>query len=563
LAAFGVAAPAAHASLSVPTGGPPAMVRGADASTAQALSSFEAEVGGADNGTSAGEQVNGFRHITWDGLAVDGSDPGSRMIESGHVAAPSRARLEPWGIQLGPEIAVANDGFSSANPGVSFTPFSRPNVWAPYNSNTAELQVVAPAAQGTSAPVPAQTRGIGVTFLNVTTGGTTIRYYNGDILLGQVDALPGATSFAGLLFAQPVVTRVVITLGTAEIFDFDGSRVTPTLSATDFVAGDDVVLAEPAPARGAVAATAGMPVTAPLDTFTETNPNATPTATIDWGDGARTPGTITSGPSGTFIVTGNHPYAQTGSYTARVTVDDFSGPAQTRQTEIQVAPRPSNTTISCSPSSVAVSAATACTAIVSDTYGGTGAAPSGLVAFNSPTPGAVFPAAASCILGSTSASLTSVCFVQFAPGQLPPNQAHITASYGGDEAHAASTGTATVAVHRQRCSLKALSRRLRPSGFAVLATCDARTNVQIAVQAHAARNGRLKAFQLQFGTLRSAVTAGRPTVLVIKPAPGVVPALRAALHRHQHVSLKLTLTAGSGATHRTITTKRVPALRSS
>ena len=74
------------------------------------------------------------------------------------------------------------------------------------------------------------------------------------------------------------------------------------------------------------------------------------------------------------------------------------------------------------------------------------------------------------------------------------------------------------------------------------------------------RKGRLKAFRLQFGTLRSSVTAGRPTVLSIKPAAGVLPALRAALRRHQHVSLKLTLTASSHATTRTTTT-RVSALR--
>ena len=56
------------------------------------------------------------------------------------------------------------------------------------------------------------------------------------------------------------------------------------------------------------------------------------------------------------------------------------------------------------------------------------------------------------------------------------------------------------------------------------------------------------------------MTAGRPTVLVIKAAPGVLPALRTTLHRGQRVSLKLTLTAGSGAKRKT-TTARVSALR--
>jgi hypothetical protein len=95
----------------------------------------------------------------------------------------------------------------------------------------------------------------------------------------------------------------------------------------------------------------------------------------------------------------------------------------------------------------------------------------------------------------------------------------------------------------------------------VLVTCDARANVQIAVQALVARKGRLGAFQLRFGTLRGSVTAGRPTVLVVKPEAGVLPALHAALHRHQRISLKLTLTASSHSTTRTTTT-RASALRS-
>ena len=359
LAALGVCAPAAQATLSVPMGGSPATFRGSGASAATALASFEAAIGGRDNGTTAGEQSNGFRHLTWDTLAVDGSDPTSRTIESGHVVGLGDGRLEPWGIDQGPSIAVANDGFASANPSTTFTPFTQPNVWAPYNTNTAELDVVAPAAAG-SVPVPAQTRGLGVVLLNVTTSDTTVQYYNGDILLGQVVPLMngGGPSFAGLLFPNAVVTRVVITLGTAQIFDFDGGTVSPTTPGPDFVAGDDVALAEPTPARGAVAASAGVPVTSALDTFTETNPNATITAVIDWGDGTRTPGTITPGSDGTFVVTGNHAYLQTGSYTAQVTVDDFGGPEQTKQTDIVVGSRGTTTAMTCSPSPVTVSAGT-------------------------------------------------------------------------------------------------------------------------------------------------------------------------------------------------------------
>ncbi len=555
LVALGFAVPAARASLGVPTGGPP--------TTYLNIAAFEAAAGGADNGTTAGEQGAGFRHVDWDAIRVDGSDPGSTVIEAGDVVAPARSRLEPWGLELGPEIAVAaNNGFHSLNSSASFSPFSAPNVWAPFNSATAQFDVLAPGDQATT-PTPAEARGLGVVFLNVTAANQTeVQYYNGDILLGHVFAPvnAGGPSFAGLLFPDPVVTRVVVTLGTGEIFDFDGGTASPGPSTSDLVAGDDVVLAEPAPARGALAATAGMPVTSALDTFTESNPSARPKAVIDWGDGSSSAGTITPGAGGTFLVAGNHAYAHTGSYVAQVTVDDSSGAEQTKQVEIAVGPRATTTAVTCSPASVAVSAGTTCTATVSDAAGGSPTAPTGVVSFASPTPAAAFPQSGACLLGPRAAAGVSSCAVQFSPGQLPPSQARITAAYPGDNDHAASTSTAAIGVHAQRCTVKALTRRLRSQGMGVLVTCDARANVQLVVQARVARKGRLRPFQLRFGTLHGAVTAGRPTVLVVKPAAGVLPALRGALHRHQRISLKLTLTASSHSTTRTTTT-RASALR--
>lgn len=555
LVTLGVSVPAVRASLSVPTGGSPTPFTGAGTpGTENTLAAFEAAIGGVDNGTTAGERGSGFRHVSWDGIALDGSDPGSTVINPGHVVALSRTRLEPWGIELGPQVAVADDGFHSVNSAAQFTPYSPPNVWAPFNSNTTELQIVAPGSPADMAQ-PAQTRGLGVVFLNVTAANqTTIQYYNGDISLGTVSAPIGSTSFAGLLFPNPVVTRVVVTLGTGEIFSFNGSA-SPGPPTVDLVAGDDMALAEPAPAESTVAATAGVPVTAALDAFTESTPRATVTATIDWGDGARTGGTITPGPGGTFVVNGDHAYAQAGSYIASVTVDDAEGPGQTKQTDIQVAPGQTTTSVSCSPADVAVSATTACTATVQDVDAGNSSPPAGLVTFASPTAGTAFPTTGSCVLGAGNAR-TSFCQVQFMAGQRPPVQARITASYAGDDAHASSAGDTTIAVHARSCTLQPLSRRLRAGGFALIVTCDARATVQVAAEAHAARRGRQRAFQLRFGSVSSRVTAGRPTVLVVKAAPGVLPSLRAAHQRHQRVTLKLTLSvAASQAIHKSTTTR--------
>ena len=559
--ACGALAPAAQASLSVPsttftgssTGG---------TSVPAALTNFKGAAGGADNGTALGEQGSGFRQLTWDGIAVDGSDPGSTAIAPGKVVAVARSRVQPWGLELGPNVAVANDGFASVNSHAGFAPFSPPNEWAPFNSNSAELQIVDPLAQ-TSSPAPAVTRGIGVVFLNVKTAGTTIQYYSGNSLLTQASAPLGDASFVGVLFRDPVVTRVVVTLGTATMFNFDGSP--GGQDPTTLVAADDVVLAEPGAGEPTVAATAGVPVSPALDSFTDTNSGATAsdfTATVDWGDGTRSSGMIAPATGGGFVATGSHAYAQAGRYSATVTVDDVSGSELTTQALIQVAPRASTTGVTCSPSPVAVTASTICTTTVSDAGAGGPIAPTGTVAVSSPTAGASFADDFGCVLGATQTPGVAICEVQFTPSQLPPAHARIDAVYGGDGAHAGSNAMAIVGVRPQRCTLKALSAQLKrhPALLGVLVTCDARANVTITVKAVAARKGRLKASSLQFGSLRATVTAGRPTVLVIKPSQGVVAALRAATRRHQRVSLRLTLTASSHAT-RSTTTTRVGALR--
>jgi len=58
-------------------------------------------------------------------------------------------------------------------------------------------------------------------------------------------------------------------------------------------------------------------------TFTDPDPNQTAanfTATIDWGDGTTSTGSVTSNGAGGFNVSGNHTYAEEGSYALIVTV---------------------------------------------------------------------------------------------------------------------------------------------------------------------------------------------------------------------------------------------------
>jgi PKD domain len=546
LVAFGVLAPATQAlppSLSVPS------------TTYTNITAFEAAAGGSDNGTTAGEQGGGYRHWTPAGMAVDGSDPGSTAIPGGHTAAMATNRLQPWGLEIGPAVAVANDGFLSVNSQAGFSP---PSLWAPFNTNTAQFQIVRPGG-----PAPSVTRGLGVEFVNVENSSTTIQYYSGDTPLLPPPGLQvptGTTAFAGVLFATPVVTSVTITLGSAQIFNFDGSTVTPVGTGTTMSAGDDVVLAEPGAGQATATTTAGVPVSLPLVSFDSGDAAGEITAAVNWGDGTSSNGIIVPGTGSTFGVTGSHSYAMPGRYTANVTVADFSGSELQTQAVIQVGQRFSQTSVVCSPSAVAVSSTTLCTAAVSDSSPGSPTAPTGVVTFSSPTAGGSFPTAGSCTLGATALPGTSMCVAQFEPSQRPPVHAVVIASYRGDSLHSTSQAAATLTVQNQRCSLSAVSHRLRANGFGLIVTCDARASVQVSAQAHVTRGGPFRPFSLAFGSGHALVNPGRPTVLVVKPAPGVVRALLAALARHQRVSLKLTLTATSHTT-RTTTTKRVSAIR--
>jgi hypothetical protein len=105
------------------------------------------------------------------------------------------------------------------------------------------------------------------------------------------------------------------------VLDVGGS--TATVSSTGQVA--DAPLTAGAPVT--ISATEGIPFSGAVASFTDANlgaPSSDFSATIGWGDGTTSAGTV-SGSGGSFSVSGTHTYGDEGAYAVTVTVNDIGG----------------------------------------------------------------------------------------------------------------------------------------------------------------------------------------------------------------------------------------------
>jgi uncharacterized protein (TIGR03118 family) len=322
-----------------------------------ALTAFETAVGGGNNGGTASPQTGGFRTITWDGVKLDGTDPfPDTIIDPGHVVGIPINRFQERGVQFeqvyavsGPASASDASTFTTVNPTVTnlFKAFSPTETFAMFNDNTIDLSFVAASAHSTT-PVPAATRGFGAIFLNVTVPNqTSIEYFDGDTSLGKffvpASSTRGQATFLGELFSSPIVTRVTLTLGTDVLFSFNGTTFSPGPQADDpannhnLVVTDDFVYAEPV----ATVATAslGRTFSGAVANFRDLDPNGTAsdyTATIQWGDGHQSSGTVASDGNGGFTVSGSNRFTTSGNLQVTVQVQDLGGSSLSLSNTINV-----------------------------------------------------------------------------------------------------------------------------------------------------------------------------------------------------------------------------------
>ena len=163
--------------------------------------------------------------------------------------------------------------------------------------------------------------------------GEPLSNFSATIVWGDPTTTPGGNSSAGVIttdgagdftvsgshtYVVPAAARII----TVKIVDTDGSKAT--------------VFSHAKVADAAITAT-GTTITAvknsALSVTTATFTDADPIASINWGDGTATAGTITQDPSTkVFTVTGQHAYLVAKTYTVTTTIHDRVGTSKATAT---------------------------------------------------------------------------------------------------------------------------------------------------------------------------------------------------------------------------------------
>jgi plastocyanin len=172
---------------------------------------------GAANGGTAGEQPTGRREINWDGAAAI---PFNNRND--FPADFFNTTVKAGAVFTTPGTGFRNDStlFSEINAGygAQFLFFSANNVFAPIGSNQFDQWF-----QVAGQPTPALVRGFGIVFSDVDLAGkTTIQLFAQDgsslgTYTAPVRSDEGGFSFVGVTFADPIIARVRITLGTGAL----------------------------------------------------------------------------------------------------------------------------------------------------------------------------------------------------------------------------------------------------------------------------------------------------------------------------------------------------------
>jgi hypothetical protein len=204
---------------------------------------FRALLGDPSNGGTAGEQPAGRREISWDGAGANPFDN-----RNDFPAAFFNTNVKSGAIFTTPGSGFRNDSlkFVEVNSEYSFEfgTFSPTKIFSPIGSNVMEVDF-----QVAGQPTPALVSGFGAVFSDVdVANATTIEFF--DVTgksLGTVSAPvrsdAAGLSFVGAKFADAIVARVRMTLGTGAL----GATTNDVTAGgtADLVVTDNFIFGEP------------------------------------------------------------------------------------------------------------------------------------------------------------------------------------------------------------------------------------------------------------------------------------------------------------------------------
>ena len=210
------------------------------------VNEFRDAVGVLNTNDPVNGDPDGRRQINWDAAPDAISDPNAFPGDFFNFNAAPRARGIEFqeagstsGFQLSSTAASGEPVFFGSN---EFSAFSPERLFTPLDGTTFNVFFFDPANNGT----PALSRGLGVVFNGVDLPNLTemIFYDAADEVLHTQSVEPsteGGFSFLGLVYNDPIVARVQITLGGT----FDGDNFV----GADPVVMDDFIFGEPVPAQ--------------------------------------------------------------------------------------------------------------------------------------------------------------------------------------------------------------------------------------------------------------------------------------------------------------------------
>ena len=199
---------------------------------------------GASNGVVAGEQPGGRREISWDGA---GANPFNNKND--FPADFFNTNVKSGAIFTTAGTGFRNDStfFAEINPAYAaqFNFFSATKIFTPVGSNQLD-QLFQVAGQ----PTPAVVRGFGIVFSDVDLADkTTIQLFAQDgsslgTFAAPVRSDAGGLSFVGVTYADAIIARVRITLGTGAL-GANVNDVTAAGGTVDLVVLDNLIYGEP------------------------------------------------------------------------------------------------------------------------------------------------------------------------------------------------------------------------------------------------------------------------------------------------------------------------------